>query len=132
MVVVVGVGCLGLNLVQRSRAAEAHLLHVLKGLTRTPQVEEEVGDDLVQHPDVLLGEVAAVGRLGVRGEHALAGPRGAARTPAVWDLGPAAPRRDGVHERVVVCRRAAALCPHKFLYVAAEGVDGLVCRRGII
>ena len=51
--------------------------------------------------------------LGVRGEYALAGPRGAVRTPAVWDLGPAAPRRDGAHERVVVCRRASALCPHK-------------------
>jgi len=47
------------------------LLYVLKGLTRTPQVEEKVGDDLVQHPNVLLGEVAAVGRLGVRGEQAL-------------------------------------------------------------
>jgi len=78
-VVVVGVGCLGLNLAQRLRAAEAHLLHVLKGLTRTPQVEEEAGDDLAQHPNVLLGEVAAVERLGVRGEQALAGPRGAAR-----------------------------------------------------
>ena len=40
---------------------------------------------------------------------------GAARTPAVWDLGPAAPHQDGVHERAVVCRRASTLCPHKFL-----------------
>ena len=39
---------------------------------------------------------------------------------------------DGVHERVVVCRRASTLCPHKFFYVFAEGVDGLVDRRGII
>ena len=61
------------------------MLHVLEGLTRTPQVEEEAGDDLVQHPDVHLGEVAAVERLGEREEKALAGPRGAARTPAVWD-----------------------------------------------
>ena len=28
-------------------------------------------------------------------------------------------------------RRASALCPHKFFYVAAEGVDELVGRRGI-
>ena len=64
-------------------------------------IEEEVGDDLVWHPNVLLGEVATVERLGVRGEQALACPRGAASIPAVWDLGPAAPRRDGFHERVV-------------------------------
>ena len=89
-------------------------------VTRTPQVEEEVGDDLVQHPNVHLGEVAAVERLGVREEQALAGPRGTARTPAVWDLGPAAPRRDGVHERVVVCRRASALCPHKFFMLSPK------------
>ena len=63
------------------------MLHVPKGLIRTPQVEEEVGDNLVQHPNVFLGEIAVAERLGVRGEHALAGPRGAARTPAVWDLG---------------------------------------------
>jgi len=86
------------------------LLHVLKGLTRTPQVED-VGGNLVQHPNVLLGEVAVAERLGVRGEHALESPWGAARTPAVWDLGPAAPRRDGVHERVVVCCRASTLFP---------------------
>ena len=67
VVVVVGVGYLGRNLAQRCRAAEANLLHVLKGPTRTPQVEEEVGDDLVQHPGVLLGEVAVAERLGVRG-----------------------------------------------------------------
>ena len=30
-------------------------------------------------------EVKVVGRLGVRGEHALASPRGAARVAAVWD-----------------------------------------------
>jgi len=53
VVVVVGVGCFGLNLAHRCRAAEARLLHVLKGLTRTPQVEEEVGVGLVQHPDVI-------------------------------------------------------------------------------
>jgi len=62
------------------------LLHVLKGPARTPQVEEEVGDDLVQHPNVLLGEVEVAERLGVRGEQAPESPRGAARTPAVWDL----------------------------------------------
>jgi len=56
--VVVGVGCLGLSLAQRCLAAEARLLHVLKGLARTLQVEEEVENDLVQHPDVFLGEVA--------------------------------------------------------------------------
>ena len=33
------------------------MLHVLKGLTRTPQVEENVGDDLAQHPNVLLREI---------------------------------------------------------------------------
>jgi len=44
------------------------LLHVLKGLARNLQVEEEVGDDLVQHPDVLLGEVAVAERLGVRSD----------------------------------------------------------------
>ena len=60
------------------------------------QVEVEVGDDLAQHPDVLLGEVKVVERLGERREHALASPRGAARAAAVWDLGPAAPRRDDV------------------------------------
>ena len=80
-------GCRAKRLyVQRGRAAEARLLHVLTGLTRTPQVEEEVGDDLAQHPDVHLGEVAVAEHLGVRGEHALARPRGAARTPrcGVW------------------------------------------------
>ena len=41
-------------------AAEAHLLHVLEGLARPLQVEVEVGDGLVQHPDVLLGEVKVV------------------------------------------------------------------------
>ena len=40
------------------------------------QVEVEVGDDLVQHPDVLLGEVKVVERLGERREHALESPRG--------------------------------------------------------
>ena len=92
----------------------------------------EVGDDLVQHPDVLLGEVKVVERLGERREQALASPRGAARAPAVWDLGPAAPRRDDVRERVVVCRRASTFRPHKFFDVAAESVDKLVARRGNI
>ena len=53
--VVVGVGCLGLSFTQRCLAAEAHLLYVLKGLACTLKVEEEVGGDLAQHPDVLLG-----------------------------------------------------------------------------
>ena len=57
-------------------------------------VEEEAGDGPAQHPDVLLGEVAVAERRGVRGEHSPASPRGAARTPAVWDLGQSAPRRD--------------------------------------
>ena len=48
---------------------------------------------------------------------ALAGPRGAARAPAVWDLGPAAP--DDVRERVVVRRRASTFRPHKFFDVVA-------------
>jgi len=39
------------------------LLHVLKGLTRTPQVEEEVGNDLAQHPNALLDEVVVAERL---------------------------------------------------------------------
>jgi len=50
---------------------------------------------------------------------------------AVWDLGPAAPRRDGVHERAVVCRRASSPCPNKLFDAAAESADGLVDRRGI-
>ena len=52
---VVGVGCLNLGLAQRLLAAEVHLLDVLKGLARPLQIEEEVGDDLVQHPDAPLG-----------------------------------------------------------------------------
>jgi len=55
--------------------------------------------------------VAVVERLSVRGEQALASPRGAARTPAVWDLGPAVPRRDGAAfqgaQKRVILRRAA-------------------------
>ena len=47
-------------------------------------------------------------------------------------LGPAAPRRDGVHERVVVYRRASTLCPQKLLDAAAESVDELFDRRGAI
>ena len=62
VLVVIGVGCLGLGLAQRLCAAEAHLLHVLKGLARPLQFEVEVGYDLVQHPDVLLGEVKFVER----------------------------------------------------------------------
>jgi hypothetical protein len=54
----------------------------------------------------LLGEVEIAERLGVRGEHSLASPRGAARAPPVRDPGPARPRRDDVQERAVVCRRA--------------------------
>ena len=95
--------------------------------SRPPQVEEEVGYDLAQHPGVLLGEVTVAERLDVRGELALACPRGAARTPAVWDLGPAAPRRDDIHERVVGCRRASTLSPQKFFYGAAESAEELVC-----
>jgi len=45
---------------------------------------------------VLLGEADVAKRLGVRGEHALTSLRGAARAPPVWDLGLAAPLRDGV------------------------------------
>ena len=37
----VGVGGLGLDLAQRPLAAEAHALHVLKGLARPLQVEEK-------------------------------------------------------------------------------------------
>ena len=43
------------------------MLHVLKGLTRNPQVEGKVGDDLDQHPNVFLVEVAVAERLNLRG-----------------------------------------------------------------
>jgi len=100
-------------------------------VTRTPQVEEEVGDDLVQHPNVLLGEVAAVGRLGVRGEQAFAGFRGAARTPAVWDLGPAAHAEMVFMNELWFAVVPPPSAPQVF-DVAAESVDKLVARRGII
>ena len=44
---------------------------------------------------------------------------------SVWDLGPAAPRRDGAHERVVVCRRASALCPTIFLMLLPKASTNL-------
>ena len=119
---VVGVGCLGLGLAQRCLAAEAHLINVLLiGLVRPLQVDEEVGDYLAQHPDVLLGEAEVAENLGVRGENAIASPRGAAHALPVWDQVPADPRRDDVHKRVVVCRRASSLHHQKFVVDSTVG-----------
>jgi len=39
-------------------------------------IEEEVGDDYSQHPDVLLGKVEVAERLVVRGKYPLASPSG--------------------------------------------------------
>ena len=71
-----------------SGSAEAHALYLLKGLARPLQVEGEVGNDFAQHPDVTLGEVEVAERLGVRGEHALAGPRveGCRSCPPRWGI----------------------------------------------
>ena len=60
VVVVVGVGCLGLSLAQRCRAAEAHLFHVLKGHRQTSPLkkgESSPGGDLVvsEHTHSSLG-----------------------------------------------------------------------------
>ena len=64
------------------------------------QVQEEVGDGLVQHPDVLLWEVE-VGSAWVYAEYMPLKVLGVPlASPPVWDQGPAEPRRNDAHDEL--------------------------------
>jgi len=127
VLVVVGVGCLGLGLAQRRLAAEAHFLHVIKDLARPCRSTQRPGD-LSQHPDVLLGGAEVAEPLGARCARRTCPCRPSGRRlppPAVWDQGPAKPRRDDAHERIVVCRRASTPRPLKFFMLLPKALTNL-------
>ena len=121
VLVAVGVGCFDLCLAQ---PVKAHLLHVLKGLARTLQVDAGKSGMALFSTQMPFSGRPWSRSTWVNVENMPLQVLGMPRVPPGVGSWPGGSRRDDIHERAVVCRRASTASFFMLLPKALTNLSG--------